>query len=54
MVVIDVKIVVPEVHVDATSEYGLNEKAYIALSHALGNAGIGEVLDCRRVQPTHA
>ena len=51
MTVIDLRIVVPEAHIDPTSEYGLNEKAYIALSHALGDAGIGEVLDCKRLAP---
>lgn len=49
MIVIDLKIVVPEVHTDPTSEYGLNEKAYISLSNILGDAGIGEILDCKRV-----
>lgn len=49
MIIIDLKIVVPEVHADLTSDFGLSEKAYISLSNILGDAGIGEILDCKRI-----
>lgn len=49
MHVIEVRIVVDPQHVDLTSEYGLTEKAFIALSHAVGNAGLGNIVDSRRV-----
>lgn len=49
MTVIDLRIVVPESSIDPTSDYGLNEKAYIAIANALGTEGIGEILDCRPI-----
>lgn len=49
MTVVNLQIVVPEEHIEPASEYGLNEKAYISLIHALGDSGLGSVLDCRVV-----